>query len=79
MTDSYGCFSAYHVALATVYPTDNYSCTFNVIPNEQRKTLRSNICLEMIRALSVTKSSQLKVTWSILWQTSKAIDGNSLT
>ena len=33
MTDSYSCFSAYHVALEAVYPTDNYSCTFNGTPN----------------------------------------------
>ena len=39
--------------------------------------MRRSICLEMLRALSVTKSSQLKITWSILWQTSKAIDGYS--
>ena len=52
MTDSYSCFSAYDVALA-----DNYSCTFNVTPNEQRKTLSRTICLDMLPAFSVTKSS----------------------
>ena len=34
MTDSYGCFSAYNLALADGYPTDNYSCTFKVTPYE---------------------------------------------
>ena len=62
MMDSYGCFSTYHAVLADGLPTKNYSCTFNTTPNEQRKTLRRSICLEMLRALSVTKSSQLKIT-----------------
>ena len=34
--------------------------------------------LEVLRALSVTKSSQLKIARDILWQTSKDIDGYSL-
>ena len=61
MTDSYSCFSAYHVALADGLPYRQV-CTFNITSNEQRKTLRRSVCLEMLRALSVTKSSQLKIT-----------------
>ena len=59
MTNSYGCFSSYHVVLADGLP---YRQLFNVTPNEQRKTLRRSICLESLRALSVTKSSHLKIT-----------------
>ena len=63
MTDFYGCFSAYHVAHADGLPYQHvHSCTFNVTPNEERKTLRRSICLEMLRAVSFTKSSQLKIT-----------------
>ena len=60
MTNTYGRFSAYHVKLAMVYPTDNYSCILNVTPNEQRKPLRRTICLEILRALSVTKKFSVK-------------------
>ena len=49
--------------LLTVYLTDNYLCTFSITPNELTKTLRRIICLEMLRAVSVTKSSQLKITY----------------
>ena len=62
MTDSYGCFSAYRVAFATVYPTDNHLCTFSITPNELTKTWRGIICLEMLHAMSVTKSYQLNIT-----------------
>ena len=34
MTDSYGCFSTYHVALAEGPPYRQLSCTFNITPNE---------------------------------------------
>ena len=53
MTDSYDCFSANHAALAHGLPYR---------PNEQGKTLRRSIYLEMLPALSVTKSSHLKIT-----------------
>ena len=46
MTDSYGCFSTRHVALADGLPYQQLSCTFKVTPNVWRKTLRRNICLE---------------------------------
>ena len=62
MTNSYGCFSTHHVALAGGHPIDNYSCTLNIILHEYRKTLTRSICLEMPRALSVIKSYQLKIT-----------------
>ena len=50
MTDSYGCFSGYHAALA------------DGLPCRQLFMYRRSTCLEMFRALSVTESSQLKIT-----------------
>ena len=53
MTDSNGYFSAYYVAFedSLPYPTE-----------EWKKTLRRRKCLELFRAISVTKNSQLKIT-----------------
>ena len=81
MTTSHSCLSAEkHVALADDLPTDNYSYTFSVTPNEQRKTLRRSICLEMLCALSVTKISQLKLPDLSCGKLSKPLmDGHSLT
>ena len=64
--DSYGCFSAYHVAFADsltyrqlVLYIRNYSQWID-------ENFENIIRLEILRAVSVTKSSQLKITWCIL-------------
>ena len=62
MTNSYECFSTYHVPLADGLPYRQLFLYIQRTPNEYRKTLRRSICLEMLRAVSVTRSSQLKIT-----------------
>ena len=71
MTYYYGCFSAYDVAIADGLP---YGQLFMYIQRyshwiEQNFEKEHMFC---------SKSSQLKITWFILWQTLEAIDGYSL-
>ena len=46
---------------------------------EWKKTLWRSICLEMLHAVSVTKKSQLKITWSKLRQPSMDISWYNLS
>ena len=52
--------------LLTVYLRGNYIC--NELKNELKKSLRRIKCLEMLRAMSVTKSYKIDVSCGKLWK-----------
>ena len=68
MSDSNGCFYVYHVWGPSTLPIE-----------EWKKTLKMNICLEMLHSISVTRNSQLKITWSKLRKPLVDIPWHNLT
>ena len=68
MSDSNGYFSAYHVWGPSTLPIE-----------EWKKTLKTGICLEMLRSISVSRNSQLKITWSKLRKPLMDIPWHNLT
>ena len=67
MTDSYGCFFAYHVALADSLPYQQFFMYIQCYSQRIEENFEKEHKFKNALALSVTKSSQLKIASFFLW------------